>query len=501
MVSDAGNTYDELLRAIRTTRRRWRLKILLRGLAVFLLAGFATVGVSVWALDRFHYGDVPVAVIRALVWIALAALAVRFLVLPFLRRVSDRQVALYIEEHEPKLEAELLSAVELGAATAPRTAAAPPLRSGPTGQHLVERAIVSAQTLDWGAAIDRPLLRRFSALAAGSALAGSPQSCCRPRSCSTGRCSSSCPGRATRWRAHTGIEVLPGTVTVARGSDLEVRARLTGFDSESVELAVRRGEGNWERWPMPADGEPGEKLFMLLDLQEATEYFVEAGACARGSIASRWPICPTSTQIALEYHFPSYTGLSPQRVEEGGDIAALRGTDVRVEVTSTVPVTNGRLMIENAEGAAQPIDLSVDGEGRLTASLEVQRDTFYRVELPGPDGAWVTASPDYAIEVMQDQPPVLSFTKPGRDTRAHKLEEVFTEAHVEDDYGVAKLDLVYSVNGGDEKTVTLLGGGKRPKQFDGGHTFYLEELDLVDGDFISYYARASEAGPPASARP
>src|SRR5688572_33471515 len=109
-------TYDDLLRAIHTTRRRWRLKVLLRGLALFLIAGFATVAASVWALDRFHYGDLPVAVIRSLVWIALIALAIRFLVLPFVKRVSDRQVALYIEEHEPSLEAELLSAVELGGA-------------------------------------------------------------------------------------------------------------------------------------------------------------------------------------------------------------------------------------------------------------------------------------------------------------------------------------------------------------------------------------------------
>ncbi|HEX2464374.1 MAG TPA: DUF4175 family protein [Thermoanaerobaculia bacterium] len=493
MVSDTDHTYDELLRAIRTTRRRWRLKILLRGLAVFLLAGLATVGVSVWALDRFHYGDVPVAVIRALVWIALMALAFRFLVLPFLRRVSDRQVALYIEEHEPKLEAELLSAVELGAESAPAARRATP--PDPLVATLVERAIASAQTLDWGASIDRPLLRRFSALAAGSALAGIAAILLSPAFLQHGALLLFVPWKSDSLASPYGIEVLPGTVTVARGSDLEVRARLTGFDSESVELAVRRGEGNWERWPMPADGEPGEKLFMLLDLQEASEYFVEAGGVR--SVLHRIEVAdlPYVDQIALEYHFPSYTGLSPQRVEEGGDIAALRGTAVRVEVTSTVPVTKGRLMIENAEGAPQPIDLAVDAEGRLTASLEVQRDTFYRVELPGPDGAWVTASPDYAIEVMVDQPPVLSFAKPGRDVRAHKLEEVFTEAHVEDDYGVAKLDLVYSVNGGDEKTITLLGGGKRPKQFDGGHTFYLEELDLVDGDFISYYARASEAGP------
>ena len=118
---------------------------------------------------------------------------------------------------------------------------------------------------------------------------------------------------------------------------------------------------------MPADGEPGEKLFMLLDLQEASEYFVEAGGVRSALHRVEVADLPYVDQIALEYRFPAYTGLSPQRVEDGGDIAALRGTEVAVEVTSTVPVTKGRLMIEQAEGAPQPIDLAVDQEGRLAA--------------------------------------------------------------------------------------------------------------------------------------
>jgi hypothetical protein len=156
-------------------------------------------------------------------------------------------------------------------------------------------------------------------------------------------------------------------------------------------------------------------------------------------------------------------------------------------------------MLEQENGPALPIELVAGEGGPLAASLKVERDTFYRVELPGPDGSFVTASADYSIEVMKDQPPVVSFATPGRDIRAHKLEEVFTEARVDDDYGVARLDLVYAVNGGEEKTLTLLGGSRRPKHFEGGHTFYLEELDLQDGDFISYFARAVEAGPPGQA--
>ena len=61
------------------------------------------------------------------------------------------------------------------------------------------------------------------------------------------------------------------------------------------------------------------------------------------------------------------------------------------------------------------------------------------------------ASPQYTIDVLTDQPPTVSIAKPGRDTKASPIEEVFVEARAEDDFGVSDLELVYSVNGGAEK--------------------------------------------------
>ena len=107
-------SYEDLLRAIRLTKRRWRTKILLRGLAIFVVAGFAAFGLSVWGLNFFHYSSSAVVVFRVLLWLGLAAVAVRYLVLPLNRRLADEQVALYIEEHEPSLQEELLSAIEFG---------------------------------------------------------------------------------------------------------------------------------------------------------------------------------------------------------------------------------------------------------------------------------------------------------------------------------------------------------------------------------------------------
>ena len=59
------------------------------------------------------------------------------------------------------------------------------------------------------------------------------------------------------------------------------------------------------------------------------------------------------------------------------------------------------------------------------------------------------------------------------------------------------LELVYSVNGGPGEDVVLHRGRGR-KSVSAGHTFFLEELTLEPGDFISYFARAADesAAPP-----
>src|SRR5207247_821688 len=113
-------------------------------------------------------------------------------------------------------------------------------------------------------------------------------------------------------------------------------------------------------------------------------------------------------------------------------------------------------------------------------------------ELTGPHGEKVEASPQYTIDVIDDQPPSVHFTKPGRAAQASPVEDLFLEARADDDYGVKLLQLFYSVNGSAPKTINLFGGSRPLNEVSAGHTIYLEELGLKPGDFVSYYAKASD---------
>ena len=475
-----GSRRDELTAAIRRVRRRWRMRVALTGLAVVLAATLAALLVGTVVMERFRFSDGAVTLARVAVYLVAAGAALRYLLVPALRRVSDERVALYIEERDPSLGASLLSAIDA------RSAEGSPVLAA----RLVEEAAGRVRALDHGRRVERAALRRAAGMAAGVVAVAALALLVAPPFVRSGARLVFWPWQTAEAATPYRVTVQPGSVTIPRGADLAVTARLFGFESEQAELLVRRGAATeWERVPMSAGARAGEYAARLFDVDTAAQYAVEAAGVRSPTFAVTVTDLPTVRTIALDYRFPPYTGLPPQKVEDGGDVAALRGTTVTVTATPTMPVRGGRLVVE---GGA-PVPLTLGADGRLAGDLRVDKPGFYRVELVAPDGQTVRGSLDYVIDVLPDRPPTVAIREPGRDVKATRLEEVFTSVEAEDDYGVAQVELVYSVNGGDQRAVPLHAArGRRTPQVTAGHTFFLEELPLKPGDVVSYFARARD---------
>ncbi|HEY3119906.1 MAG TPA: hypothetical protein VGL15_04740, partial [Vicinamibacteria bacterium] len=389
----SGSRYEELRRVIHDVRLRWRLKVGLRGAAIVLVTGLLTFGVAAYAMDHFRYEPWAVTSFRLFAYVALAGLAARFLAIPLWGRVSEERVALYVEEHEPSLQAAVLSAVEVGPRVGDRPDISPALV-----QRLIENAIQKCQTIDYGRQVERDGLRRASGVLAAVAAAGMVASILSPAFLRH-----AAPFLFAPWSVRAAspysIDVDPGHATVPRGGNQAVTARLQGFEAEKAELAVRSGStGDWKRWPMTAESGTGAFRFVLFALDAASDYYVEASGVRSSVFHLDVADVPYVKRVDLEYHFPAYTGLSPQAVPDTGDVAALQGTEVRVHVTPTMKVPAARLAIDGAE----PRAMTVEQDGTLTASFEVHKEGFYRLELAGRDGRLKTGSPDYTIDVLKD---------------------------------------------------------------------------------------------------
>ena len=482
---------DELLGIIRSVRRRWRTKLAIRGALAVVAMGLLVFLASAGALEAARFTPEAIRTARIALALAIAALVALFVVRPLLRRVSDEQVALYLEEHEPTLQESIISALEAsrGNDGSPANRAADGSETAPSRalvKKLVESAVRRSQEVEHGRRVERKPLRRYAGVLTAVAVAALALFAFGPAYLRHAMSAMFLLSRDVEAAVPYRIDVKPGNATLSRGADQVISAQLSGFDAPDAALMVRKTPtAEFERVPM-VRGESGGYEGMLFDVSVPMDYYVEAEGVRSGTFSLKVVEMPYVQRLELEYHFPAYTGLAPQKIEDGGDIAVLRGTEVRVRAVPTMATPSGQVVLQKAEAAA----LTPDAEGALTGKFKVDKDGLYHLEMTASTGGFVKASPEYTIDVLLDAPPTVSIAKPGRDTQASPIEEVFVEARADDDFGVRNLELVYSVNGGPEKSIGLFEGQKRMPEVSAGHTFYLEELGLKAGDFVSYYARA-----------
>ena len=101
-----------LIEVIRQVRSRWRMKLAVQGAVGFIAATAVALIASAYALEALRFSPSSILAFRVVILLAAAGFAGWFLVRPLMRKVSDEQVALYLEEHEPSLEAVIITAMD-----------------------------------------------------------------------------------------------------------------------------------------------------------------------------------------------------------------------------------------------------------------------------------------------------------------------------------------------------------------------------------------------------
>jgi hypothetical protein len=170
--------------------------------------------------------------------------------------------------------------------------------------------------------------------------------------------------------------------------------------------------------------------------------------------------------LKLTYHYPNWTKLEPEIVEPGDDIRAVEGTQVTVELTTDQPLEASELVVDGQRTVMQTT------EGVLTGTLEVAKDGEYYVSTLF-NGDSVKLTDDYLITLIPDNKPVVKVVKPGRDWRASNIEEVTVRVEASDDFGLDRVEVRYSVNGGEWATAPIDVEGN---SVIGQQVLFLEEL-------------------------
>jgi len=476
---------NELQDLLRRARSRRQLLLSLRGVAISVGVVAVVLLLTGWVAHRYRYNGSALIVLRIGALLTCLATIYFALLRPLLKRISDARLARLIEERSPGTEDRLVTAVEYSD-EARDSRISPAIKN-----RLYQDANSVSAMLDVGNVIRRSRLLLYGGAALASLLVFAGVLKWGPREISEGVAQLVTPTTLAASKNALSIKVKPGTARVPKGSDQDIIATLVNFDSQQVTIFARPlgSKDDFQGQTMEPAKAKTDFRFSIFNIQDSMEYFVESNSVRSDVFKLNVVDLPYVKQLDLTLNFPAFTNLPTKTVEDGGDIAALKGTVATVTAKLSGKVRAANIVFPDGKKTEMK-QQGADFVGQLT----VAGDTSYYIELVSVDGEAYRGSNEYDVSVLADQPPVISFDKPGRDKKATNLEEVFTQARAEDDYGIVSIDLHFSVNGGDEKTVNLQQLTRESaRSLTGAYTFFLEEYNLKPGDFISYFAKARDA--------
>ena len=466
---------DNLLQSV---RRRWRAGVMVRAAARGLVvAGFIFVAAAL--AEWITVPDDGTLLALGAATIALAVCAAAWTALPLRRQPGDRQIARFVEERVPELDDTLVTAVDLRDRPAGKDSFAP---------LVIDAAARRLQAIEMARIIDPEAVaagRRRLALAVVVAIAA----------LALARPFLSRAAQVAYIRAFPGsvaVQVAGGDVRVPAGRPVTLAAQVTGrnfaLDRITPVVTMEAANGAVASVPMERAGDRYELRIASLD--RSFKYSVTAGPAKSSAYRVTALFPPHVQRIELHYDYPSFTGLKPREERDGGDVYGPAGTRVRVVVHADKPVAAGRLAFSAGQGLPG-VALSPASERSLESTLTVKNEASYRVALVDADGLR-SEGVEYFIRIMDDRPPVVHILRPSGDQQITPLDEVPIEVRADDDYGIASLDMVYSVGGGPEKVVpfSTLGGTELARI--GSRMLAAEDLKVKPGDVIAYYARARD---------
>lgn len=289
------------------------------------------------------------------------------------------------------------------------------------------------------------------------------------------------------------LAVLPGSVEVQRGTDVDIEISAAGRAAVTIAWQAAGDVARTALLPVT----DGRAVHPFRTVSADIEYRVEDAAGNRSETFTITPVDPLFvSDMVLSVAYPPHTGLPAD--EYRGDPPPLRlpaGTTLRFEGSTSRPLSSLALVDTAGEAA---LDFDVDGQG-FTARWTPRRSGLLEWDFRDQSGGPAEIQPEpLDITIVADAPPLIQIPVPGRDTimPLNLRQPLVIEAG--DDYGLRRVELVaYRVTSFGERMEPVSQG------FDvGGQRAILarplldlQRWGLLPGDTVRYFARAIDNGP------
>ena len=506
------NDYAELTARFAVVRRAWKRSAALSGLAVV-----ATEGVGVFtALLFIDWLYQPLPMVRIGLWtVALAGigfLLARHVFKPLARKIPDEQIALFIEEHRSELDGMLITAVEFS-----RKRESVPDSQATLIDAVVREAAAKSGRASVGRMGDASRLLKYGVgllVAAGIYVLlsvlfpatfghhvgrvlepwqSTPEDVARHQA-------------ALEQAAPLRFSLSRGNTSLPRGTSFSFEVTLSKAKppEAAVELFLRpRSAGaKWEKLPMAEIEKLNTYQGTIPDVSEDLEFYISCGATRSATyrLTAFDPLVVQSMEMTV--HPPAYVKQPDEVVRPfTGDLTALVGSTATLRIRTSTPLKEGQ--IKWASGTVQPMTIDAQSKSTAVFTFEIKEDATFDYRLVDSNAQEANSAAPLSVHAIPDAPPTIKIISPQSPVLTQPLGEIDFQAEAGDDFGVAGVDLVYSLEDAQGQahetriplTLAPLDDKQTPHAVGAAYQLMLESANppFQPDDAISYHLEARDA--------
>lgn len=484
----SGNAQEKLLIPLARLRRRARLYRALDGALRTLLFAVAA-GVAQMALDSWLRLSLDQrAVVNLVISLGIIFFALRELVLPLARPLSNQRLATEVDRLYPELHGQLATAVQFAAGDVGRVQSNSPQLVAAT----VAETLESLPDVTFLAALDHRRAGRRLAELGGLGLFVLSAWLILPGMFSTWF-QRSWLLRDIPWPQRTYLvpeEFVHGERRLPRGDEFELLARIIGKVPPAATLewwteSGRRGESEME-----FVGE--ERLRARLGaITEDLNFRLVGGDERTGDFHVHVVERPAVLRTAIRIEPPEYTGSPAVTLEQQTVIEALAGSRLIIDATLNKPVKQAALA--GTQGPVGTLEQIAPDKIRVTWAAPASG--AYAFELSDADGIESVRPVRLTLKITPDAPPSLKLELVGVGELVTPDAGLPARLSASDAYGLAKVHLLVQKNDEPPHSPVSENFQRGRREFLVEHELDLTSFEPHPGDTLKIWADAADHDP------
>lgn len=291
----------------------------------------------------------------------------------------------------------------------------------------------------------------------------------------------------------TSLEVFPSiNSSVLNGADFEVQLTAKGKipDSAFIYYQVKGEKHSFET--MEKDKEnPSRFTYKFKKTVKPFTYYIKAGDAKTKSFDVSVVYPPFVSSIDMRVIYPDYMNKGDEEIKDSsGNLSVIKGSSVimAVSINKKLSEMEGAQMVINAD-EQKIVPFHTDFANELYKLKFVADQSFsYRIKLKDKKGFENSESIIYVVDIVEDKVPLVEIEAPESDIKISEKATVGVRVAAQDDYGLTRVELMYSINGGEKRKI-ILRKSDLPSVTDVAISYLwdIESLGLSQGDVVRYW--------------